>query len=109
VVVVDTRTRKKFEIRAKVMKALAHPTRLFIVDELSRSPKCVNELAEMVGADMSTISKHLSIMKNAGIIQNQKDGLNVFYSLKSPCVLNFFKCVERVIETNVKENLSLMR
>jgi len=105
----DSRTKRKFEIRARIMKALAHPTRLFIVDALSRKARCVNELAEMVGADMSTVSKHLSVLKNSGIVQYQKDGLNVYYSLRSPCVLNFFKCVERVIETNVRENLSLMK
>ena len=104
----NLKTQKKFEIRARVMKALAHPTRLFIVDELSRRKKCVNELAEMVEIDMSTMSKHLSILKNAGIIRDQKEGLNVYYSLRSPCVLNFFKCIETVIATNARENLSLI-
>ncbi len=99
----DAATRARFDARAHIVKAMAHPTRLFIVDELSRSERCVCELAEMVGADMSTVSKHLSILKNAGIVSAQKRGSQVFYSLYTPCVLNFLSCVEAVLEENLEE------
>jgi len=90
-------TRAKFEARAAVIKAMAHPTRLFIVDELSRGVRCVCELAEMVGADVSTVSRHLSILRNAGIISQEKEGNQIFCSLRVPCVLDFFSCVESVL------------
>jgi DNA-binding transcriptional ArsR family regulator len=61
-------TRANMEARARIMKALAHPSRLFIVDELSRGERCVCELTEMIGADVSTVSKHLALLKNAGIV-----------------------------------------
>ena len=64
----DPRTKARFEARAKIIKAMAHPTRLFIVDELSRSERNVMELTEMIGADVSTVSKHLTILKNSGIV-----------------------------------------
>jgi DNA-binding transcriptional ArsR family regulator len=86
------------EARAKVMKALAHPTRLFIVDELSRGERCVCDLTEKVGADVSTVSKHLSVLKSAGIVRDDKRGVQVFYRLRVPCILNFFGCVEAVLE-----------
>jgi ArsR family transcriptional regulator len=86
------------EARAKVMKALAHPTRLFIVDELSRGERCVCDLTEKIGADVSTVSKHLSVLKGAGIVLNDKRGVQVFYRLRVPCILNFFGCVEAVLE-----------
>lgn len=98
-----------FEARAKVVKAMAHPTRLFIVDELSRAERCVAELTDMIGADTSTVSKHLSILKNAGLIRDEKKGTQVFYRLKTPCILNFFGCVESVMKTTAEENLSLVR
>ncbi len=79
------------------MKALAHPSRLFIVDELSRGERCVCELTEMIGADISTVSKHLSVLKNVGIVENEKRGLQVFYRLRTPCVLNFFRCLESIL------------
>jgi ArsR family transcriptional regulator len=86
------------EARARVMKGLAHPTRLFIVDELSRGERCVCELTEMIGADVSTVSKHLALLKRAGIVIDDRRGAQVFYRLRVPCILNFFGCVEAVIE-----------
>lgn len=86
------------EARARVMKALAHPSRLFIVDELSRGERCVCELAEMVCADVSTVSKHLAVLKGAGLVLDDRRGQQVFYRLKVPCILNFFGCVEVVLE-----------
>jgi DNA-binding transcriptional ArsR family regulator len=88
----------QLEARAQVMKALAHPTRLFIVDELSRGERCVCDLTEMVGADVSTVSKHLSLLKRAGVVLDDKRGVQVFYRLRVPCILNFFGCVEAVLE-----------
>jgi ArsR family transcriptional regulator len=104
----DAKTQAKFEARARVIKALAHPTRLFIVDELSRGERCVCELTNMVGIDISTISKHLSILKNAGIVQDEKRGLQVFYSLRVKCVLNFFHCIEGVMKAKAKEQMDML-
>jgi len=59
----DSQTKALFEARAQVIKALGHPTRLFVVNELSKSERCVCELQQMIGSDMSTISKHLSVLK----------------------------------------------
>ncbi len=105
----DSKTKSRYEAKAKIIKAMSHPTRLFIVDELSRSERCVCELTEMVGDDMSTVSKHLSVLKNAGIVWDEKRGTQVFYSLRVPCVLRFFSCVESVLKTNAKEQASLVR
>jgi len=105
----DAATKAQFEARARIMKAMAHPTRLFIVDELSRNERCVCELTEMVGADISTISKHLSVLKGAGLIDDDKRGTQVYYRLKVPCILNFFNCMESVIKSNAEEQLRLIR
>ena len=104
----DAKTKAKYEARAKILKAIAHPTRLFIVDELSQQEKCVCELTEMIGADVSTVSKHLSILKSAGIVKDEKRGTQVYYSLKVKCVLNFLSCVESVMKSSVKEQLELV-
>ena len=86
----------KYKHQARIIKALAHPTRLFIVDELSRGERCVCELTDMIGVEMPTVSRHLGVLKSAGILADEKRGLQVFYRLRVPCVLNFFKCVEAV-------------
>ena len=95
---------KHFTERARIIKALAHPVRLFFVEELSRQERCVCELTEMVGFDMSTVSKHLSVLKNAGIVIDDKRGNQVFYTLVTPCVLNFFDCVEAVINGEMERS-----
>jgi DNA-binding transcriptional ArsR family regulator len=86
----------QFKKPAGIFKALAHPARLLIVDELSKGEKCVCELTAMIGSEMPTVSRHLSVLKNAGIITDDKRGTQVFYRLVIPCVMNFFRCVESV-------------
>jgi len=98
----------QYEARAGVLKALAHPTRLFIVDELSKGKRCVAELTEMVGSDISTVSKHLTILKNEGLIRDEKKGVQVYYELVMPCVLNFFSCVENVLKTNAEQMMKVV-
>jgi DNA-binding transcriptional ArsR family regulator len=86
----------RYERQARIIKALAHPTRLFIVDELARGERCVCELTDLIGVEMPTVSRHLSLLKAAGILTDEKRGSLVYYRLRVPCVLNFFKCVEAV-------------
>jgi ArsR family transcriptional regulator len=99
----DPQLRSRYEVRAAVIKAMGHPTRLFIVEELAQQEQCVRDLTGKIGADVSTVSKHLSVLKNAGIVQDEKRGAQVFYSLLVPCVLNFFSCVESVLERRVAD------
>ena len=73
---------------------MAHPSRLLMIEELSRGERCVCELTELVGADISTVSKHLSVLHETGIVERDKRGLKVFYRLALPCVLDFFTCLE---------------
>ena len=104
----DKKTQARYEARARIIKAMSHPTRLFVVDELSKGERCVCELTEMIGADMSTVSRHLSILRGAGIVQDEKRGANVYYSLRVPCVLNFFDCVEAVLKAHAEEQKHLV-
>lgn len=94
--------RDRYENRAKIMKALGHPTRLFIVEELSRGNRCVCELTEMIGADTSTVSKHLSILKEAGLVDYEKQGTQMHYHLAAPCILDFFGCLESMIQVDLE-------
>ena len=105
----DAKTRTRYEARARIIKAMAHPTRLFLVDELSRKSRCVCELTALVGADTSTVSKHLSILKAAGIVSDEKRGLQVWYTLKMPCVMSFFGCVEQVLRRAADDHILVSR
>jgi DNA-binding transcriptional ArsR family regulator len=105
----DAKTQAKYEARARIIKAMAHPTRLFIVDELARTDeRCVCELTEMIGSDMSTVSRHLAMLKNVGIIEDEKRGAQVYYRLQCPCATDFFECVESVMKNNAKNHRRLL-
>jgi DNA-binding transcriptional ArsR family regulator len=105
---IDKKTQARCEARAAIIKAMAHPTRLFVVEELSRGERCVCELAELVGADLSTVSRHLSMLKQAGVISDEKRGTQVFYTLRMPCVLKMFACVDPILETRAREQLDIL-
>ena len=85
------------QARADVFKALGHPSRLAIIDALASGELCVLDLNKTVDADMSTVSRHLAVLRNAGILSSQKRGNQVFYKLECPCITTFYGCVESVI------------
>jgi ArsR family transcriptional regulator len=89
--------RERSDAVAAVFKALGHPTRVFIVEKLRESDHCVCELSAMIGADMSTVSRHLSILKAAGIVRDRKDGTTVYYSLACDCLSQMLAGVENII------------
>jgi len=105
----DATMQEQFEVRAMVIKAMGHATRLFMVHELEKGEQCVCDLQAKVGADISTVSRHLTILKQAGIIAGRKQGNQVFYHLQCPCVLNFFQCVEKVLQVNREKAINQLR
>lgn len=99
----------KYETRTKVLKALAHPARLKLVDELAAHDEvCVCDLTEAVGSDMSTVSRHLAQLKNAGIVESEKHGQMVFYRLRVKCLTSLFDCIESVVKCHVDEQLRVL-
>ena len=100
------KNRTHYEKRSQIFKALAHPARLFMVEELASGERCVCELTAMLGLDISTVSKHLSVLKNAGVVSDEKRGLMVYYSIKMTCVLGFFSCVQKSLDEEAREQLS---
>jgi len=93
----------KYLGEANMFKALAHPTRLFIINTIKDKDMCVKELASIVGIDISTMSKHLDVLKKSGIIKGIKEKNYVYYSLAIPCVLEFMSCAIRVKNKHEQE------
>lgn len=104
----NTKDKSIYDAKAKVLKSLAHPTRLWIVEKLSEGERCVCEFVDAIDADFSTISKHLSVLKQAGIVTDEKRGKQVYYRLKVPCVLNFMSCVEAVLKDQARTQMELL-
>ena len=102
------KSRYHYEARAKVAKALAHPSRLLILDALKDQDRCVCKLTDLVGADQSTVSKHLSILKNAGLVEDRKAGSMVYYRNTCKCLDGFFECIESVLKQNIKSQQKML-
>ena len=95
-----------YENQAAVFKALAHPARLFMVEQIAQGEKCVCELVGMVGLDASTVSKHLTVLRNAGVLADEKRGNMVFFRIRMECVVGFFGCVRGALEAQAREQLA---
>ena len=104
----NAKTLARYEARSQVFKALAHPSRLLIVDELTKSERCVCELTALVGSDMSTVSKHLSVLRAAGVVQDERRGAQIWYRLRMKCVTKFFGCVESELQRQACEQWDLV-
>ena len=94
--------RARYDARAKIAKALAHPSRLLMLDVLSDGELCVCDLTALVGSDQSTVSKHLAVLRGAGLVEDRREGVMTFYSLKVSCLAGFWQCIESVLKENLK-------
>jgi len=93
-----TKTQKlSIQQKSEIFKALGHPTRLQIVEKLADGEQCVCHLLEMFNVEMSTLSRHLSVLKNADIVIDERRGKNIFYSLRCLCILDTIECMEKVL------------
>lgn len=83
-------------LRSSVVKAMAHPTRLLVMERLTHGGQCVNELTALAGCDVTTLSKHLAVMKKAGLLQCERRGVSIYYQIACPCFLEFFRCIDLI-------------
>ena len=100
---------KEAEIRAKIIKAMAHPVRLMMIEFLKPGENSFSEVFNLFQLDKSTVSKHLLVLKEAGIVSSRKSGADMIYKLDVPCVTDFFSCVTAVINSNVKKQQICLR
>lgn len=98
-----------FEKQAEIAKAIAHPLRIAIIDFLKDGEQCVCDIAEHVGSERSNVSRHLSVMVNAGVLDYRKEGLKVIYKLKTPCIFEFLSCTSRLLKQQASENRKLLQ
>ena len=90
----------KLKDKVKIFKALGHPSRLFIVETLNnRGELCVCEITDLLGYDISTISKHLNVLKSAGLVKSEKRGNMVMYESLVPCLADFLGCFSTLDES----------
>ena len=94
--------------QAEILKAIAHPLRIAIIEFLKDGQQCVCDIAKYLGSERSNVSRHLSVMVNAGILESRKEGLNVMYKLKASCIFEFLSCLKKCLREQAKENQKLL-
>ncbi len=105
----SSRQKLLFEKQAEIAKAIAHPLRIAIVSFLKDGEQCVCDIARHIGAERSNVSRHLSVMVKAGLLEYRKEGLKVIYKLKCVCIVDFFSCVSNVLKQQVRDNEKLLK
>lgn len=100
--------RERLRIKAEVSKALGSPARLAILEYLRPGERCVCEITEHIGADISNVSKHLSILRRQGLVTHRREGLKILYRFAMPCAVDFAKCVEEVIHNRLERQRAAM-
>lgn len=88
------KTKADFRRAADVFKALSNPSRVMIVNALADGEHCVAELTALVQLDISTVSNHLAVLRSVGIVSDERRGTQVFYTLRKPCLMNLFCCLD---------------
>lgn len=99
----DMITQKEAEVYTEIIKSISHPTRLMMVTFLESGARPFSEIFSRFELDKSTVSKHLKVLKDAGVISSDKKGSDVIYTLEVPCLLNVLDCVGNVIRQNIEK------
>ena len=97
-----------YEKQADIAKAIAHPVRVAALEFVKDGEQCVCDIAEAVGTERSNLSKHLSVMVNAGVLASRKDGLKVMYRVKTPCVVRFLGCLKDCLKEQMAEQQKIL-
>lgn len=94
---------KRLELMAEILRALGHPLRLKIIEFLRAGERCVCEIIPAIGAEQSVVSKHLAVLRQAGILEARKEGLRVLYRIRDPVVLDLCDLVRGIVVRRVGE------
>lgn len=97
------------EFRAEILKALAQPTRLKIIDFLRDGERCVCEIFPAIGEEQSNTSRHLNMMLAAGVLSRRKDGLKIYYAIKHPEILTVMDIVTEIVKGDIYGRHSLLK
>jgi DNA-binding transcriptional ArsR family regulator len=104
----NEREQERLRLKAEVFKALGHPLRLGIVEFLQQGEVCVCDIVTHVGTEISNVSKHLSLLKRAGVVADRRDGLKMMYRLTMPCAVDFARCVEGVVIKRLEDQRAVL-
>ncbi len=99
---------KVIELKAEILKALAQPTRLKILECLREGEKCICEIVPAVNGEQSNVSRHISMMQRSHLVTTRKDGVKVMVKVKDPKVFEILDKVTAILKSQVKEQEKLL-
>jgi ArsR family transcriptional regulator len=97
------------DFRADILKALAQPTRLKIIDFLRDGERCVCEIFPAIEEEQSNTSRHLNMMLSAGVLSRRKDGLKIYYAIKHPEVLEIVDMISLIVKQEISGRHQLLK
>lgn len=106
---VNKTEKRVYERQAEIIRAVAQPVRIAILEYLKDGEQCVCDIADFVGAERSNVSKHLAIMQSAGVLSQRKEGLKVIYAVKLPCILELLGCIRKALRQQARESSRLLK
>jgi DNA-binding transcriptional ArsR family regulator len=96
-------------LKAEVLKALAQPTRLKILELLREGERCICEIVPAINGEQSNISRHISLMQKSHLITTRKDGVKVMVKVRDPRIFEILDTVGLFLKTQMQEQTRLMR
>jgi DNA-binding transcriptional ArsR family regulator len=97
-----------FKIKADFLRALAHPSRLKIIEFLKKGEASVGQMVKALGVEQSSLSKHLSVLKQVGILQSRQEKVTVYYSIREKEIFRFLRPVAEILRRRLKEGQDLL-
>lgn len=104
----EENNKRIFELQAEVCKTLTNPKRLEIIHALKEGEKTVTELVNILGISKANVSQHLSILKQRGILKARREGVNIYYSISNPKVVQACTLMREVLTEQLKEQKLLL-
>ena len=98
-----------FEVQAEICKTIASPKRLEIINALKGGEKSVTELVDILGVPKANVSQHLAMMRHKGILKTRRDGVNVYYSIGNPKVIDACNLMREVMVEMMRERQKIAR
>lgn len=98
----NRKTMARMEARAELVRALAHPVRLAMVEELARGERSVGQLTEAIGGEKTAISRHLALLRTLRIVDTRRKGTTILCTLAMPCLNDLLVCIDKMLHHDTK-------
>jgi DNA-binding transcriptional ArsR family regulator len=97
------------QFKAEIFQALAHPTRIAIVELLRRGEMPAGRLIEQLGLEQANASQHLAVLRSKLIVAGRKEGNQVFYSLRDPALIEVLDIMTRYFHSQLSHTISMLK